>query len=158
MGMIGTYISLEEPVIKQLEAGEGQLYDMNVWEMPNLDIDKAWGLLNYLLCGSLGGGEPPLGYIVPMISAQHLEFEDGAAFYLHPEQVMQASQAMQTLGEQQLRERYDFAALMEAEIYPLTDNEDKEEIFNYINQNYLAIRSYYDEAVSKRRGIVFYIN
>lgn len=157
MGMVGYYIAFEEPLIKQVEAGEVQLEDMNLWDKPKLDIDKSWGALNYLLCGSLGEGKPPLGYIVPMLGAQHIEYGDGVAFYLHTDQVAQASQAMQALDEQQFRQRYDFSALMEAQIYPLTDNEDEEELFAYLHQNYLAIRSYYDEAVSNGHGIVFYI-
>lgn len=157
MGMVGNYVSLEASLIKQVEAGEVQLEDMNLWDMPKLDIDKSWGLLNYLLCGSLGEGDPPLGYIVPMLGAQHTEYGDGAAFYLHPEQVAQASQAMQGLDEQQLRQRYDFSALMDAQIYPLTDGEDEEELFSYILQNYLAIGNFYGEAVSQGHGIVCYI-
>lgn len=66
MGMIGYYIALPEEEIQQLAARTKMLEDMDPYNRENLDIDKSWQALYYLLCEDICDGGPPLGYVVPM--------------------------------------------------------------------------------------------
>lgn len=159
MGMLGHYTALDSALIQQIASGEVSLEDLNPYELPGLDIDKTWQALHYVLCGEIVGGKPPLGYVVPMLNDNVVvDFGDFGAFYLYPEQVEQALQAMSEIDREALRSRYDLQELIREQIYPVLTDEDGDEFFDYLATYFEEIRKFYTNAVAEGKGIVFYIS
>jgi len=157
MGMIGSYYALDNDQIHALAEGTLDLEQLNPEPTATLDIDKTWQIINYLLCGKIIGGEPPMAYIVPMLGENLLDFGDFGAFYLYHEQVVEGYNAISTFTREDVRARYDFEDLQKEGVYPITEEEDKEELFEYLYTHLQAIQSFYQKAAADGHGIVFYV-
>lgn len=157
MGMSGFYFAIDDKLVQQISAGEIQLEDLDPNDYSGLDIDKSWQAIHYLLCGDIAEGEPPLGYVVPMTDDQGIDFGEFGAFYLRPEQVTEALQAIAELDEAQLRMRYDLPAMVVDQVYPIVSDEDEDELFAYILEHFNAIRHFYSQAAAEGKGLIFYI-
>ncbi|WNS45406.1 YfbM family protein [Paenibacillus sp. MMS20-IR301] len=161
MGMYGYYFAMDDNLVQQIAAGDLALESLTIDDYPGLDIDRSWEAIHYLLCGDISDGAAPLGYIVPMMLDQGIEFGSIGAFYLRAGQVGEALQAMSELNEEQLRLRYDFPAMVEDEVYPLEPEtgaeEDQEEFFAYMLQHYKEIRRFFSQAAAEDKGLIFYI-
>jgi hypothetical protein len=157
MGMIGCYIALDNEQISQLAEGGELSEELEHDGADQLDIDKAWQGIHYLLCGSIDDGPPPLGYVVPMMDKQGIDYGDFGAFFLHHEQVAAASQALADLTEQKARQLYAFNEMVEAGVYPIVSNEDEGEFFDYIWTYLTEIRQFYQKVAAAGKGLIFYI-
>ncbi|MDM5232820.1 YfbM family protein [Lysinibacillus pakistanensis] len=163
MGMIGYYIALPEEEIQQLAARTKMLEDMDPYNRENLDIDKSWQALYYLLCEDICDGGPPLGYVVPMDQANYLEFGDIGAFYLTHRQICEAYQAIEAMTRDELLAKYNYNKMLEEDIYPLySDGEEKdgeaEQFFDYLYSYFKDIRKFFAETISEGKGLVFCIS
>jgi hypothetical protein len=116
-------------------------------------------LIYYLLCKDIADGDPPLGYVVPMTADQNVDFGEFGAFYLRAEQVAEALQAIAELDEPKLRAQYDFPAMAEDQVYPIfsPEDEDEDELFGYILENFNEIRRFYTQVAAEGKGLFFYI-
>ncbi|WP_042163313.1 YfbM family protein [Paenibacillus gorillae] len=157
MGMIGCYFTIDNTLMQQVIEGETSLNDLNPHDYPNLDIDKSWEGIHYLLCKDISDGEPPLSYVVPLITDQHLDYGSFGAFYLRAGQVAEAYQAIAELDEAQLRLQFDFQKMIEEEIYPFSADEDENELFEYLLQNFNEIKRFYSQTAAEGKGVIFYI-
>jgi hypothetical protein len=157
MGMSGNYFAIEDKLVQQIAAGEIALEDLNPDDYSTLDIDKSWQAIHYLLCEDIADGEPPLGYVVPMMDDQGIDFGEFGAFYLRAGQVAEALQAIADMDEALLRSRYDFAAMVRDQVYPIVSGEDAEELFTYMLEHFKAIRHFYSQTATDGKGLIFYI-
>ncbi|GED70783.1 hypothetical protein BRE01_44850 [Brevibacillus reuszeri] len=161
MAMRGYYFAMDDNLVQQIAAGDIALKSLKIDDYPGLDIDRSWEAIHYLLCGDISDGEPPLGYVVPLTSDKGIDFGSFGAFSLRAEQVAEALQAMSELDEAQLRLRYDFPAMVKDEVYPLVpdtiSDEDEDEFFAYLLQNFNEIRRFYSQTLAEGKGLIFYI-
>lgn len=157
MGMIGYYYALEDAQIKQLADGEIVLEQLDPADSDVLNISKSWQSIHYLLCGDIDEGEPPFGYVVPMLDDHILDFGEFGAFYIHHEHVVEGYNALSTLSKNDVFERYDFDAMLQDDIYPIVSDGDKDEFFDYLFTYLKEIKFFYEKAASKGKGIIFYI-
>lgn len=160
MGMSGNYLALDDALVQRIAAGEKNLGELNPSDYPGLDIDKSWQAIHYLLCRDIADGEPPLGYVVPMMGDQFLEapeLGEFGAFYLRSAQVAEALLVMEELDDGRLRSMYDFPAMLEDQVYPIATGEDGEAMRDYMLDYFKQIRQFYRQAASDGNGIVFYI-
>jgi hypothetical protein len=81
------------------------------------DVDKQWHAIHYLLTGSPDPVAGPLGIIMG-------EFEDvgeaqgyAPAWFISPEAIKASHEALQALRDEELRERYDPAAMVRDQVY-----------------------------------------
>jgi len=163
MGMIGYYIAFPEEEIQQLAAGTKMLEDMDPYNRENLDIDKSWQALYYVLCEDICDGEPPLGYVVPMDQDNYLEFGDIGAFYLTLPQLREAYQAIVAMTRDELLAKYNYNKMLEGDIYPLYGDGDvkdgeAEQFFDYLYSYFKNIRKFFAETISEGKGLVFCIS
>lgn len=161
MAMRGYYFAMDDNLVQQIAAGDIALKSLKIDDYPGLDIDRSWEAIHYLLCGDISDGELPLGYVVPLTSDKGIDFGSFGAFSLRAEQVAEALQAMSELDEVQLRLRYDFPTMVKDEVYPLepdtVSDEDEDEFFAYMLQNFNEIRRFYSQTVAEGKGLIFYI-
>ena len=129
MGILGSYMSIEENLFEQSIRGEA----IGVEKFQQLDIDKSWEMIHFLMCRCKEKGEPPMGYVVPMREENELDFgedTDGRVFYITAQQVREADEFLQSLSDDALRERYDY-------------------IYSYLTK----IREFYHQAAEKGHAI-----
>ena len=158
MGMTGNYIAVDGETIVKIASGELQLEELNPNEYPSLDIDKSWQAILYTLCGEVFNGEPPLGYLVPLLEDQALDFLDYGAFYVSPEQVAAAVEAISGISEPDMRNLYNFEGMVLEAIYPVLEDEDRDEFFSYMFAHFADLRSFYETARTGNQGIIFWIS
>lgn len=160
MGMTGSYIAVDDTLLNQIISGEESLLDFidsDAYE--TLDIDKSWHAVHYLLCGEISDGEPPMGYAVPMLNENNIDCEEDfiGAFYLTPRQVEEASGFLNALSDDDLKKMYDFGSMLKDEIYPLTEDDEESEIYEYIYSYLEEIKEYFGRAAEKSLAVIFYI-
>ena len=112
-----------------------------------LDIDKAWHALHYLLNGTAWGGEGPLANAV--LGGEPIGEEDvgyGPCRYLRSIQVFETSNALQIISSEQLWSRFNAAEMKKAEIYPKF--EGGEEVKEYLCGNFESIKAFFAAAAS----------
>lgn len=162
MAIRGYYLAMEDSLVEQIAAGSIQLESLELSAYPELDIDRSWEAIHYLLCGDISDGPAPLGYVVPLHSDQGLEFGSYGAFALRAEQVAEALDAISGLDEAALRQKYDFQTMAEDEVYPLdpemVSDEDADEFFAYLLQFFTDIRQFYTQTAAAGKGIIFYLS
>lgn len=161
MGMTGNYVLLPEETIQQIAEKKLDFFDITPPTEDNmsLDIDKSWQAIHFLLCGDLDDGEPPLGYVVPLIDAQFFDSDfDFGSFYLFHSQIKKAFAKIKEIDKESFRRLYDFPLLLEESIYPLTPEESEEEFFQYLYQNFESIKGLFHRALESNSGLIFYIS
>ena len=161
MGMTGNYVLLPEETIQQIAEKKLDFFDITPPTEDNmsLDIDKSWQAIHFLLCGDLDDGEPPLGYVVPLIDAQFFDSDfDFGSFYLFHSQIKKAFAKIKEIDKESFRRLYDFPLLLEESIYPLTPEESEEEFFQYLYQNFESIKGLLHRALETNSGLIFYIS
>ncbi|MRN53018.1 YfbM family protein [Paenibacillus monticola] len=153
MGMTGQYIAVSSDMLQAIKNQELSIHSLEV----GLDIDKSWQALHYVLCGSIAEGEPPLGYIVPLTTSYIGHLSDVEAFALSPEQIRETLAAVEQITAAELREQYNFVEMLENAVYPLTEDDTAEEFFDYIYENFVAIREFYTQTAAEEQNIIFYV-
>jgi hypothetical protein len=143
MSMIGNFQHATDEEIAQLLAqpdrihaflhGEGDYEDR-----ADLDIEKAWHGIHFLLTGSDWGGEEPLNFLVSggvKVGDEDVGYGPARAFT--SARVREIDAALARISAQDLRARYDAQKLDREGIYPhIWDRPDEEQS----NREDLAIR------------------
>lgn len=136
-------------------------------ESPNLDVDKAWMPINFLLCGeTVGVGKPPLGIIV--CGGRELGDVDlgyGPARYLTADEVRAAAHALEVIPAEKLMERFDYQAMVQSGACWLPENADEaerkfreDEERDYVPFNYTALRRYFLDAARAGDAMLLWIS
>ncbi|MEK3672750.1 YfbM family protein [Paenibacillus sp. FSL R10-2771] len=155
MGMIGNYITVTAELLQAIRDEEISLHGIE----PKLDIDKAWQALHYTLSGGGTEGDSALGAVVPM-NGQHYagHYSDAEVFVLEPEQVKETAAALEGIEESYVRERYQFRQMLDEGVYPLVDDDEPEEFFDYMYTYFTAMKEFYRTASADQAYVVFYIS
>jgi len=157
MGMYGSYISLEKKELEKLLNCNKDFDDIESVEI--LDIDKSWQAIQYLLGGDICEIEGPLGYVVPMLVENTIDCDsEFGVFYITTEQIKEAYDALFPLTKEDLLEKYNFSEMLEDEVYPIVEDEDEKEFFDYIYSYLLEIKEFYKKTIEKELAILFYIS
>lgn len=157
MGMSGHYVAMSDTEIKEMIAGEVAIDRLHSADNFKLDIDKTWEAIHFVLCGEEFNGAPPLGYVVPLRLDQNVNFGDYSAFYLFSNEVAEAYESITGWDEKQLRQHYNFAQMVEQQIYPIVEDENVNELFEYILFHFSNIQKYLKEVVNQGKGIIFFV-
>lgn len=158
MGMSGMYKAIENSLLKQIVEGEKTIFDEDLCQYHNLNIDKSWQAIHYLHCQSVDNGKPPMGYVIPMIVEQQIENEfDMDIFYLTSDQVKEASDYLASWDEDRLKKGYDFHSMKKQNIYPLVVEDTEEEFYQYLSAYWKELKKYFRETAEQRYAMIFYI-
>jgi len=118
----------------------------------SVSLDKAWHGLHYLLCGAAEPAPGPLGQAVFGGSEIGEDQGYGPARYFSLAQVAEIAGALQSPGlEQELRARFDAAAMTQLGIYPGVWETDDEE---WLIEAFRALRDFYAAASAAEQAVV----
>ena len=85
---------------------------------------------------------------------------DFGAFYLTASQVKEASYYLNALDDRTLMNMYDFKLMKEKRIYPLSGNENANDVdafYEYIYSYLEKLKKYFEQMAEKGYSIIFYI-
>lgn len=161
MGMVGTYIAVEELLLRQIINGNKDIFDIDPTRHQPLNIDKSWGAIQYLLCKDVDGGEPPMSYVVPIRDENELDCELGFnVYYITAKQVKEAANYLKSLDDNTLLNMYDFKMMKENDIYPLYGKENENEagvFYEYIYSYLIEIKKFFELTAEEGYAIIFFI-
>ncbi|MEU4424026.1 YfbM family protein [Actinoplanes sp. NPDC024001] len=149
--------ALDDPsVVETLLFGDLDDDDAEMPE-PELDLDKSWHGLHYLLTGTAWEIGPGAGAAI--LGGEEVG-EDGGygpPRVLGPEAVRSISAALAAIDPAALRERFDPAAMTTAEIYPEVWDEGEEVFDDFLAPRFEQLREFYRAAASHGDGVVLAI-
>ena len=79
------------------------------------------------------------------------------AMLITADDVKKLSEAMDSLEEQKFREKFNISEMLENNIYPVMDDENEEEFFDYVWANLIELKKFIEEAANERQAVIFYI-
>jgi hypothetical protein len=121
-----------------------------------LDIEKAWHGVHFLLCGSAGEVPGPLGNAVLGGTQIGPDLGYGPPRYLEPAEVMAIAAALAPLTEETLAARFDPAVFQQHEVYPggwAADAERREWLCDAFSQ----LKAFYAASAEGGYAVLAYI-
>ena len=133
------------------------LYEEDESDEEELNIDKTWHAIHFLLTGDPWQGYPPL--VNAVLGGAPISQEDigyGPVRYLTKEAVKQVSDALSTISPDDLWKRFDPEAFLAHQIYPgFTGNaEDKIYICSYFQD----LKTFFREAAANDLAMILYMD
>jgi hypothetical protein len=162
MSMNGRYLPLSSEQLNALLA-DPQSVDAFVYPDPEgfrrdeLDLDRSWHLIHYLLNAETWGGTGSLSDAV--LGGTALDGTDagyGPYRYLLPSSVAATSAALSEVSPEELWDRFDPASVAIAEVYPQgwTGGHIERE---YTLNHYKALQSFFSKAAASGNAILLYL-
>jgi hypothetical protein len=125
-------------------------------EIDQIDIDKAWHGIHFLLTGSADEAPPPLGDAV-LGGTALLVSDDMDWRYLTPEEVRDVAHALSDITAEHLERRYDPRAMEKADIYPNIWERDGSEALEYLTFYYNELALFYKQAALQGKAALISI-
>jgi hypothetical protein len=165
MSMICSLVEVDEDQINDLlDDPEGIfdfLDDLDEQGVEEIDLDKAWHGIHFLLTGSAWEGTEPFCYLVKGgLEIGEEDFGYGPARLFKPDQVVAWANALSKISRDDLRKRFDPEAMTKAEVYPgeWSHNIDGEAPLEYLLGYFDSLRSFLEEARDANKGVIIYLS
>jgi hypothetical protein len=160
MSMIGNYLMIDESIIQDVQTGrrliEELLYESEIQDDDFLDIDKSWHAIHFLLCNDTWGGEKPLFNVV--LGGTEINQEDvgyGPARFLSVLEVKDTYKAIESISEDDMKEKFDWKELNNSEIYPTFRSNEE---FGYVWGHFEELKEFFKKASDTGKAMLLYIN
>lgn len=132
------------------EASEGELPEEAQGE--DLDLDKAWHGLHYLLTGTAWGGATPWNSL--LLGGEQVGDEDTPARLLLPPEVVAFSQALATLGPIEISERFNPTEMTRLDIYPSIWDRQDEDLEEWMQDSLAELQGFLRRAVTQQQAVL----
>jgi Domain of unknown function (DUF1877) len=133
---------------------------------PNVDLDKAWEPLHFLLTGTALEGEEPACYLACGGEELVEQLDDEPNVYssirvLTPEQVAAFDRCLSSLTIDELRRRFDVNRMVELRIYPKRQNKkaatDDDGTLDHLIKAFEDLRTFVRETAASGAGAIAYL-
>jgi hypothetical protein len=119
-----------------------------------LNLDKAWHGIHFLLTGRIDEAPPPLGNAILGGTEIGEDLGYGPARYLTPEQVREVAQALAAITREEFARRLDPQRIRQAGVYALEGETTAEYCVEYFEK----VVAYYRDAASKGNAMLLYLD
>jgi hypothetical protein len=126
-----------------------------------LDVDKAWHGIHFLLTGTTWEGSFPLNFIVSGgKEIGDIDVGYGPARALMSEDVRALDGALEPLTSAELQRRFDPEQMTKLQIYPeIWDNDpDDDDSLGYLIEYYTDLRDFVRRTAERGHGLLVYLN
>jgi Domain of unknown function (DUF1877) len=126
-----------------------------------LDVDKAWHGIHFLLTGTAWEGSFPLNFIVSGgKEVGDVDVGYGPARALMSEDVRRLNAALEPLTSEELKRRFDSEQMTRLQIYPEIWDRDPEEddSLAYLIEYYTDLRDFVRRTAQRGHGLLVYLN
>jgi hypothetical protein len=165
MSMICSLRQAAETDIDRLLAHPEQIVDFldedAAGQGGEIDLDKAWHGIHFLLTGSVWEGDAPLGYLVA--GGEDIGDEDvgyGPARALRPGEVAKFDAALAAISLDDFRQRFDPKAMMEQQIYPeIWDRHpDDDDTLGYLAEYFEVLKAFVRTSTENNKGLIIWLS
>jgi len=123
-----------------------------------LEIDKAWHGLHFLLTGTAWEGDFPLNFIATGGQEVGDDLGYGPARALTSGEVHKIDAALEPLTRGALVQRFDPARMTELEIYPFGWSDDPDGELEYLLDFYAELRAFLRRTAERRDALLVYLS
>jgi hypothetical protein len=126
----------------------------------DLDVDKAWHAIHFLLTGTAWDGDTPWNFVAVGGTELGEDLGYGPARGFTAAEVRIIAAALESLPPEALLQRFDSSRLMTAEIYPeIWDRPaEQDDTQSYILENYDALRDFVCGAAKSNEALLVYLS
>ena len=160
-GLIGFFLQLTPIKVQRTEPAPPS--DNPLWPPAapgeELDLEKAWHGLHFLLTGAADGGRPPASFLLE--GGEQLGDDDEMdARLLQPTQVREFAEHLAALTPDELTGRFDPARMTKLRIYPeiWERSEDEDDPRGYLLTAFAALRDFVGAAAAAGDVLVLCIS
>lgn len=122
-------------------------------ESNELDLEKSWHALHYLLTGRPDEAPPPLGNAILGGTEIGEDIGYGPARFLSPVQVREVAAALASISTEELARRFNLEAMVRANVYPVRDESELELAQQYFER----LSRFYAHAAAAGNAMILYI-
>ena len=123
-----------------------------------LEIDKAWHGLHFLLTGTAWEGSFPLNFIVSGGEEVGDDLGYGPARGLNSDDVKKVHTALDPFTTDELRRRFDSDRMTELEIYPFGWSHDPDGELEYLLEFYTELRAFVRRTAERGHALLVYLS
>jgi hypothetical protein len=123
-----------------------------------IEIDKAWHGLHFLLTGTAREGDFPLNFIVVGGEEVGDDLGYGPARAVRSEDVHKIDTALEPLTAEELRQRFDADRMSALEIYPFGWSHDPDGELQYLLEFYGELRAFVRRTAERGHGLLVYLS
>ena len=84
--------------------------------------------------------------------------DDFSAMVISADDVQAMVPALAGVSEESFREDFDVPAMLENEIYPVTEDDDADDFFEYVWDYFEEIREFFQRAAEEGQAVIFYLS
>lgn len=126
-----------------------------------MDLDKSWHGIHYLLTKTAWEGEPPLNFLVlggEEVGDIDVGYGTARAFRSH--EVREIHDALRPISAETLRSRFDPTDMMRLEIYPeIWDrNPTDDDTFGYCAEYFDDLKNFLSRAAVANQGMIVFVS
>lgn len=161
MSMICYLRAANDSEIARLLQEPDLIHDFLEEKLDEIDLEKAWHGIHFLLTRSPWEGEEPLCYLVSGgKTIGDVDVGYGPARALKSKLVASFNVALSGISSDDLRKRYDPKALAKAEIYPEIWDSDpaEEEGLGYLVEMFEDLKTFVAKTAEQKKGMVVYLS
>ena len=122
-----------------------------------LEIDKAWHGIHFLLTGNAWEASLPLGFVAAGGEEVGDDLGYGPARALRSEQVVEIDRALEPFTTDELRRRFDADRMTELEIYPSGWSDDPDGELEYLLAFYMELRAFVHRTAERGDALLVYL-
>ena len=165
MGLIACFRSLSEADVNMVRSGSELLENYLVAKEPldgfgpfrDIDIDKAWHGIHFLLTGTTWEGSFPENFICCGGTALCEGNGYGSARVFDSKEAFEISKLLRETSNEDLAARYDPARMERNEIYPSIWDAEGEEGLIYLQEYFTDLRTFFQGAADKDESVIIWV-
>jgi len=123
----------------------------------NLDIDKAWQGIHFILTGKVWEVEGLLGKVIMGGKETGDDVGYGPARYLTSIEVKDISNVLTHFSEDEFKSRFNPDKIVKNKIYPFTSSCEAENL-EYLLSYFKTLKKFYEDCANKGNAMLIYIN
>ncbi|MFY2765149.1 YfbM family protein [Arenimonas sp. MALMAid1274] len=157
----------DEPYTAARQAGRGWLERLFGRSVPDpapvdpaqgdVDLDKSWHGIHYLLTGTAWAGEPPLNFLAGAgQTVGNVDVGYGPARSFSSDEVAAIHAALAPVTRDSLRARFDSDAMAKLDIYPAIWRDEGDGAFDYCADYFDELKAFIADASARGLGLLIH--
>ncbi|GAB3727092.1 YfbM family protein [Hymenobacter agri] len=164
MSMSGMLRQIDEKQRLQLLENPDEVLEVVDSEVPasqELDLDKAWHGLHFMLTGQAWDGAEPLCYLLSggeqIGDQEEHDAGYGPARCISPQQVKNFSNALSAITDEEFAGRYDGRKMMALELYPRGWEDEPAGMRAWLTQCFIDLRQFAIDSASRSKALLIWL-
>lgn len=165
MGIVAGLTAIQNADLTKIQQNPSLLDEIASKDLDdsNIDLDKAWHGIHFLLTGHADGGDPPLAWAITggEILGDDPEGYDlgyGPALFLTPEQAHAVAQALASIPMPDFAARFDAKTMAKKDIYPNIWEREGQEALDYLLYYYEILVAFYQRAAARNLAVIQWLS